>query len=153
MILEFNQASNPEERKILTTPAESISDLTLHEDLIHNIKATAIENDDKCVGIASNQIWKIPDEPPPAMFIAKLGPTQDWKIFVNPSIKGTGPKLKYKEGCMSLKGKKPKLKKRDKNVIITYFDIEDKTEKTEKYFNYDARIIQHEFDHLKGILI
>ncbi len=152
MILEFNQASNPEEREILKTPAVNIEEVTLFLLVLEDLQHTANENQSKCVGIAANQIWK-EDTPPPAIFIARLQQTGGWKTFINPVIKGTGRKVKMYENCMSLDGRKPKLKKRDKNVIITYIDPVDLTEKTEKYFSSDARIIQHEFDHLKGILI
>ena len=155
MILEFNQASNPEERKILTTPAEPVNDLIEFIMLMEDLTSTAKANESKCVGIASNQLWKDTEEPPPAMFIARVhfGGNELWKIFVNPTIKGTGKKMLWPENCMSLQGKKPKMKKRDKNVIITYFDPVDQIDKTEKYFGYDARIIQHEYDHLQGKLI
>lgn len=152
MILEFNQISIPEEREILKTPAIKVEEVTLYLLILEDLQHTANENQDKCVGIAANQIWK-EDTPPPAIFIAKLQKTGGWKTFINPVIKGTGRKVKMYENCMSLIGRKPKLKKRDKNVIITYLDPEGLAEKTEKYFGSDARIIQHEYDHLKGILI
>ncbi len=152
MVLEFNQISNPEEREILKTPAVKIDEVTLFLLILEDLQHTAEANQGKCVGIASNQLWK-EDTPPPAIFIAKLQKTGGWKTFINPVIKGTGRKVKMYENCMSLDGRKPKLKKRDKNVIITYIDPVDLTEKTEKYFSSDARIIQHECDHLKGILI
>jgi len=120
--------------------------------IMEDLKDTAKHNNGKCVGIASNQIWK-EETPPPAIFIAKVGKPQEWKVFINPSIKGTGPKILYGEGCMSLKGKKPKHKKRDKNVIVTYWNHEENEDRTEKYFGFDARVIQHEFDHLLGKLI
>jgi peptide deformylase len=152
MILEFNQISNPEERKILKTPAVNIDEVTLFLLILEDLRHTAEANQGKCVGIAANQIWK-EETPPPAIFIAGLHQVGEWKIFINPKIRGTGKKVKMYESCMSLAGRKPKLKRRDKNVIITYIDPVDLTEKTEKYFSSDARIIQHECDHLKGILI
>ncbi len=152
MVLEFNQASNPEEREVLKTPAVNIEEVTLFLLILEDLRHTAEANQDKCVGIAANQIWK-EETPPPAIFIAKLQSIGDWKTFINPRIKGTGRKVKMYESCMSLAGRKPRLKKRDKNVIITYIDPADFTEKTEKYYSSDARIIQHEYDHLKGILI
>jgi peptide deformylase len=152
MILEFNQVSNPEEREILKTPAVNIEELSLFVLVLEDLQHTAEANQGKCVGIAANQIWK-EETPPPAIFIARLRQTEGWKTFINPTIKGTGRKIKMLESCMSLTGRKPKLKKRDKNVIITYLDPANFEEKTEKYFGSDARIIQHEYDHLKGILI
>jgi peptide deformylase len=153
MILDFNQVKNPQEREILKTPAVFVDDIAMYISLIEDIQDTAKENEEKCIGIASNQIWKEKDSSPPAIFIIKLQQATEWKVFINPKIKGSGKKIKMTESCMSLVGRKPKLKKRDKNVTITYWDPLDRTIKTEKYFGFDARAIQHECDHLKGILI
>ncbi len=152
MILEFNQAKNPEEKIILKTPAVFVEDISAYILLMEDIQDTAKKNEERCIGIASNQIWK-ENTPPPAIFIIKLQQATDWKIFINPKIKGSGKKIKMGESCMSLAGRKPKPKKRDKNVTITYWDPLDRAIKTEKYFGYDARAIQHECDHLRGILI
>jgi peptide deformylase len=152
MILEINQATNPKERKFLETPALPIDDATKFGPLIEDLQDTAKNNEGKCVGMASNQVWR-EESPPPSIFIAKVGNPQKWKIFINSVIKGTGTKIKYAEGCMSFDGRKPKIKKRDKNVIIKYWSVLDRGEKTEKYFGFDARVIQHEYDHLLGKLI
>jgi peptide deformylase len=155
MILDFNQVTNPKEKEILKTRALPIDDIGQFMQLIEDLKDTANHHEKECVGIASNQIWQ-EETPPPTIFIAKLqlppGPAA-WKIFINPVIKGTGTKIKNYEGCMSLAGRKPKAKKRDKNVTVTYWDISGEGSKTEKFFGSDARIIQHEFDHLLGKLI
>jgi len=153
MVLEFNQLADPDEKEILKTNAVKVENTDKYMHLFVDLQDTAKANDAVCIGIASNQIWKLQEEPPPAVFIIKLDKLVGWKLFVNPVIKGTGPKVSLREGCMSLKGKKPKMKKRDKNVIITYWDPATQLEATEKYFGYDARTIQHEMDHLNGILI
>lgn len=152
MVTDFNTIYDKEEKKILQTPSMQIEKMEdIYDELVVNLKDTADKHKDTCVGIASNQLWKDSDSPPPAIFIAKLTAANGWKIFLNPVIKGSGPKISYKEGCMSKKGKK--IKKRDKNVTIIYFDIFDKRIKKEKYTGFDSRIIQHEMDHLKGKLI
>lgn len=153
MILEFNQIKNPEEREILKTPAKEVEEISLFSLFLEDLQDTAKANEGKCVGIASCQIWKEKDSPPPSIFIIKLQQATEWKVFINPKIRGSGKKIKMAELCLSLAGRKPKLKKRDKNVTITYFDPLDQTIKIEKYFGRDAQIIQHEFDHLRGILI
>lgn len=73
------------------------------------------------------------------------------KCFINPKIvEETGEEWLYNEGCLSL----PTLRedvKRKPNIHITYYD--------ENFSLYDewidgvrARVIQHEYDHLEGVL-
>lgn len=104
----------------------------------------------ECVGLSMNQVWSSRITPCPAMFIAKI--SGEWKVFINPQIKGSGPKIKDEEGCLSRAGKKPKKVKRDKNVTIIYFDIHGECY-TDKYTLMEARIIQHEYDHILGKIV
>lgn len=73
------------------------------------------------------------------------------KAFINPTIlEETGEEWKFEEGCLSIPGiredvfRKPKLK-------IHYFD-EHFNEFTEEYDDMNARVIQHEYDHIEGVL-
>ncbi|MGB5944187.1 MAG: peptide deformylase [Leeuwenhoekiella sp.] len=73
------------------------------------------------------------------------------KTFVNATITDeTGDVWSYSEGCLSIPGisedvfRKPKL-------TITYQDT-DFNSYTETYEGVIARIIQHEYDHIEGIL-
>jgi peptide deformylase len=73
------------------------------------------------------------------------------KVFINPIIEEeSGEKWAFEEGCLSI----PKIREnvyRKENVLITYFD-ENWNFHEETYSGYAARIIQHEYDHLEGIL-
>ena len=73
------------------------------------------------------------------------------KIFINPEIKDEdGSPWIYEEGCLSI----PNIREdilRNPKIEITYMD-ENWEEHTEKYEGLKARIIQHEYDHLEGIL-
>lgn len=152
MVLEFNQKIDPIGKKILQTKAIGFEEMTPeYESLIADMKDTADNKKDTCVGISSNQLWKNEDNPPPAIFIANLTAIGGWRMFMNPKIKGSGPKITRKERCMSMRGER--IKKRDKNITVTYFDFHDDKVKTEKYTGMDSRIIQHEMDHLNGKLI
>lgn len=73
------------------------------------------------------------------------------KVFINPHITEKDAGLvPMNEGCLSI----PNLREevlRDSRIRINYFD--EKWEyHDEVYEGYKARVIQHEYDHLDGIL-
>lgn len=72
-------------------------------------------------------------------------------VFINPEIiEETGEPWEFREGCLSLPGIMINIKR--KPVIkIKYFDEnwEPQEQVLDKML---ARVIQHEYDHLKGIL-
>ncbi len=73
------------------------------------------------------------------------------KVFINPIIvKETGADWAFEEGCLSI----PEIRadvNRPENVTIEYFD-ENWTLKEETYEGFAARVIQHEYDHIEGVL-
>jgi peptide deformylase len=73
------------------------------------------------------------------------------KVFINPVIsEKCGDFQPMNEGCLSI----PNLHEevlRESHIRITYYD-ENWDFHDEVYDGYKARIIQHEFDHLNGIL-
>jgi peptide deformylase len=73
------------------------------------------------------------------------------KAFVNPKIiERTGKKVLFDEGCLSLPGIREDVL-REESVHIQYYD-EDFQFHDEIYDGTKARIIQHEYDHLDGIM-
>lgn len=83
-----------------------------------------------------------------SIFIAK--PKSKFYIFINPElIDGKKESIK-EEGCLSI-DKKWGLVKRFEEVKIKYQDIKGKA-KTLKAKGLLAHIIQHEIDHLNGVL-
>lgn len=72
-------------------------------------------------------------------------------IFINPLITETSFELTvYKEGCLSIPGVYYDLL-RPKSIVVEAYDENGKFFKIEDS-NLLARIIQHEMDHLKGVL-
>jgi len=73
------------------------------------------------------------------------------KVFINPTIlEESGDPWNFEEGCLSI----PHIREdvsREPAVTLRYFD-ENWEEKTEAFTGLQARIIQHEYDHLEGIL-
>lgn len=73
------------------------------------------------------------------------------RVFINPVKLGEkGTPWPFEEGCLSI----PELRepvRRKSDIVLKYFD-EDFNEKMETFTGMKARIVQHEYDHLEGIL-
>lgn len=73
------------------------------------------------------------------------------KVFINPKItKREGELWKFNEGCLSIPDIREDIKRLE-NITIEYFD-QNWNKKTENFGDVRARIIQHEYDHIEGIL-
>ena len=104
------------------------------------------------VGLAAPQIGKSL-----RMFVVDGTPMEDEncsdfkQVFINPILmEESGEEWTYQEGCLSI----PEIHEdvdRKPVVKINYFD-EDWNEHTEEYDGMAARIIQHEYDHIEGVL-
>lgn len=73
------------------------------------------------------------------------------KVFINAKIENEeGDEWAFNEGCLSI----PDIREdvfRQPKITITYLD-ENFKEHTETYDGLIARVIQHEYDHIEGIL-
>jgi peptide deformylase len=100
------------------------------------------------VGLAANQV-----NLPIRLFIAnpsgekETGPEM---VFINPVIKRATGTAEAEEGCLSLPGVNAFVK-RNKAVRVNAYSIEGKEIDIE-VDGFLARIIQHEVDHLDGVL-
>jgi len=73
------------------------------------------------------------------------------KVFVNPIIEDeSGNKWPFSEGCLSIPGIREDVT-RHSIIKISYFD-ENWNYFEEAYTGIAARIIQHEYDHIEGVL-
>lgn len=73
------------------------------------------------------------------------------KVFVNPTIvEELEDDWTFEEGCLSIPGIRENVD-RPAKVRLHYFD-EDWNEHEEEFDGMKARIIQHEYDHLEGVL-
>lgn len=74
------------------------------------------------------------------------------KVFINPVIiTEEGTPWTYEEGCLSIPDIRVKIARRE-IVQIKYSD-ENFVEHVEIYDGMNARIIQHEYDHIEGVLL
>ncbi|MEY3198380.1 MAG: hypothetical protein RJA13_338 [Bacteroidota bacterium] len=73
------------------------------------------------------------------------------KVFINPIIEEeSGEEWGFHEGCLSI----PKIREevfRKEKIQVSYYD-ENWNFHEESFEGYAARIIQHEYDHIDGIL-
>lgn len=109
------------------------------------------------VGLAAPQVGKsirlfIVDGAPFAEDEEDAEDLKDFKrVFINPEIiEETGEKWGFIEGCLSI----PNIREeviREPEILIRYQD-ENFEEHEERFEGYRARIIQHEYDHIEGIL-
>jgi len=73
------------------------------------------------------------------------------KVFINAKItEETGDSWKYEEGCLSIPDVRGNVS-RQANIVIEYYDEKFKKH-IETYSGLNARVIQHEYDHIEGIL-
>ena len=73
------------------------------------------------------------------------------KVFINATIiEEWGDEWTYEEGCLSIPGIREDVV-RPANIRIEYWD-ENFKKHTEEFDGFNARVIQHEYDHIEGIL-
>lgn len=73
------------------------------------------------------------------------------RTFINAKItKEEGKEWSFNEGCLSIPGVRENVKRKP-IVTIEYLD-ENFEPKTEVLDGYAARVVQHEYDHIEGVL-
>lgn len=73
------------------------------------------------------------------------------KTFINPvMLKEEGEEWGFNEGCLSIPEVREDVYRHEK-ITIEYYD-EDFNKHTDVYDGLIARVIQHEYDHIEGIL-
>lgn len=115
------------------------ADLPIAQDLRDTLAAHRA----KCVGMAANMIGSAK-----RIIIVSLGPAD--LVMLNPVILRTNGAFRTEEGCLSLSGVRPTTRYR--KITVRYQD-EQMKEYTQEFTGWTAQIIQHECDHLEGILI
>ncbi|OGX82794.1 peptide deformylase [Hymenobacter lapidarius] len=73
------------------------------------------------------------------------------RAFINPvMVSETGEQWGFEEGCLSIPGVR-ELVNRPADIVLRYED-ENRQVHEEAFSGMAARIIQHEYDHLEGVL-
>ena len=112
--------------------------------LIEDMKET-MEDDGGC-GLAAVQVGMLKN-----IIVVKPEEEGETYVFINPELEFVGEeKDKSLEGCLSVEGKRGFVE-RYKKVILRAKDINMNDIKME-VSDFFARVLQHEVDHLHGIL-
>ncbi|CAN5454594.1 peptide deformylase [soil metagenome] len=73
------------------------------------------------------------------------------RIFINAEIiEQEGTKWKFNEGCLSIPGIREDVERKP-TITLKYQDLNFETH-IEQFNGMKARVIQHEYDHLEGVL-
>ena len=114
-------------------------DMPVVKDLLDTLKA----HEDGCVGMAANMIGV-----KKRIIAINMGFTN--VPMMNPVIVSKNGEYEAEEGCLSLVG--TRKTKRYENIEVEYYDILWQKRRS-KFSGFIAQIIQHECDHLEGIII
>ncbi|MDE7324121.1 MAG: peptide deformylase [Lachnospiraceae bacterium] len=115
------------------------ADVQVVTDLLDTLKA----NQARCVGMAANMIGVHK-----RIIAVNMGFMN--MPMINPVITEKSGAYQTQEGCLSLEGVRSTT--RYQEIVVEFLDISWKKQK-QKYSGWTAQIIQHECDHLDGIVI
>ena len=114
-------------------------DMQVVQDLLDTLKA----NEEGCVGMAANMIGINK-----RIIAVHMGFVN--VAMINPVIVKKTGMYETEEGCLSLVG--VRKTKRYKDIEVEFFDANWNKQRG-KYSGWIAQIIQHECDHLEGVII
>ncbi|MGN0916186.1 MAG: peptide deformylase [Succinivibrio sp.] len=114
-------------------------DRQVAQDLLDTIYA----HREECVGMAANMIGVLKN-------IIVVNIHGSLELMFNPKITEKEGEYETTEGCLSLEGER--TTKRFKKITVTYENVKFKS-KTIKLSGFTAQIVQHEIDHLNGVII
>ena len=119
--------------------AATKQDCSVGQDLMDTLRA----NQDHCVGMAANMIGV-----KKKIIIVNMGIMN--VVMYNPVIVKKDTPYETEEGCLSLTGIRKTT--RYQNIEVEYYDSSWKKHR-QNYSGWTAQIIQHECDHIEGIII
>ena len=123
----------------LPARAATAADAAIADDLADTLRANA----DRCVGMAANMIGES------VRIIAFCDGGRIVEMF-NPGIVKRGGPYDCEEGCLSLDGVRPA--RRYKSIKVQW-QTRDMKPRVKTFTGFTAQIIQHEINHLSGIII
>ena len=122
--------SQPATQTDLETAQDLLDTLTFHKDY--------------CVGMAANMIGV-------TIKIIVFDNEGSYMTMLNPVILKAAEAYETQEGCLSLLGG-PRKTKRFRKIKVQYQNLDFQT-RINTFTGWTAQIIQHEIDHLHGVLI
>lgn len=117
------------------------ADISVADDLLETLRANAAG----CVGMAANMIGIAK-----AIIAFRDDEKNTYREMFNPMLTMKMGEYETEEGCLSLTGLR---KTKRYEVIRVRYETRDFKVKEEVFMGFTAQIIQHELDHLAGIII
>lgn len=117
------------------------ADISVADDLLETLRANAAG----CVGMAANMIGIAK-----AIIAFRDEEKNTYREMFNPMLTMKMGEYETEEGCLSLTGLR---KTKRYEVIRVRYETRDFKVKEEVFMGFTAQIIQHELDHLAGIII
>ena len=112
-------------------------------EIITDLRDTLTANEDRCIGMAANMIGKLKR-------IIVVALTFGPMVMINPEILVKSEPYEAEEGCLSLDGVRKTT--RYKKIVVRYQD-ENFKDTLQEFSGMVAQTIQHECDHLDGVII
>jgi len=144
MILDIETGTD---NKILRQKAKKVNEITpAIKQLVLDMIET-IESDSANIGLAAPQVGQSL-----RIITVKPSPHEPTLVLINPEIKKKSfRKITIEEGCLSLPNFFVRVK-RSRQVTVQGLNLKGEMVKI-KADGFLARVLQHEIDHLNGILI
>ena len=133
---------HPDER--LTTVADAVETI---DGELRQLTSQMIDvmHEAKGIGLAGPQVGRMC-----RLFVVHV-PDDEPRVFINPRIVAASPdEGDYEEGCLSIPGVYADVR-RPMEITVEALD-EDGREYRRDFDGILARVIQHEYDHLQGVL-
>jgi len=138
---------------VLHAPADEVEEIT---DEIRTLVADMFETMDAApgVGLAAPQVgvplriftYSYPDDDGQPWRGVVINPV----LWISPAVPGAPDEDSESEGCLSFPGERFPLR-RSERALLTGIDLDGEPVRVE-VDGWRARILQHEFDHLDGVL-
>lgn len=151
--LTILQSNNKEDLKILRKISKPIDIKDINsesfqeflDDLIYTAQNTQTEEGWDTAGLAAIQVGQ------QIRAFCFLNENGNFEVMINPEIKEISPNTDIQiEACLSILKVTGKVK-RFKKIKVTYYD-RNGNKKKDRFSGWESREIQHEYDHLEGIL-
>lgn len=153
-VMKILTIEDPKEEKILREISKEVTPEQLKSsefrDFLHDLLHTAKNSNDQ-VGFNAGGIAAIQVGRPLRVFYTLNYDTDEFELFINPKVDVVKPsQIVAKEGCLSIPNREGNVARFEK-VRVTYLDLDGNIQK-KNYTGWNARGIQHETDHLNGVL-
>jgi peptide deformylase len=152
--LKIFTIEDPKEEKVLREISKEVTEEEFRteefqkflEDLLHTAKTSEEQVGLESAGISAPQVGVSKK----VMYIFNYD-TQEFELLINPIIQNIGNKTDIeKEGCLSVPNIEKKVE-RFRKIKVKYMNKDGKTV-NRRFAGLNARVVQHEDDHLNGIL-